>query len=160
MKRTKRLSPYLETEIWDKDELFSIIKYEQHKRNKTALALLWDLDARPHEIALLQLKHIRLNERYGEGEIPHEDKTGSGPILLASSFPYVRDGLNEHQYKKELQARLICSILDGAPIKADQINEVMKQLRKRIERLLKNGEITDKIEKENIPMLVKINYFL
>jgi len=64
MKRSKRLSPCLKTKIWDKDELFFIIKYEQHKRNKAALALLWALDARPHEIALLQLKHIRLNERY------------------------------------------------------------------------------------------------
>ena len=26
--RTKRLSPYTETEIWDRDELFTIIKYE------------------------------------------------------------------------------------------------------------------------------------
>jgi integrase/recombinase XerD len=28
-KRTKRLSPYSETEIWDRDELFTILKYEQ-----------------------------------------------------------------------------------------------------------------------------------
>jgi len=31
-----------------------------------------------------------------EGEIPHEAKTGTGPILLTCSFPYVRDWLNEH----------------------------------------------------------------
>ena len=30
-KKTKRLSPYLETELWDKDELALIIKYEQFK---------------------------------------------------------------------------------------------------------------------------------
>ena len=113
------------------------------------------MDARPHEIVLLQLKHIRLNERCGEGEIPHEAKTGSGPILLASSFPYVRDWFNEHPYKNEPQAKLICSILNGAPIKADQINEIMKQLRKRIERFLKNGEITDRTEKEKLEYLLK-----
>ncbi|AFU58105.1 hypothetical protein Ngar_c11650 [Candidatus Nitrososphaera gargensis Ga9.2] len=27
-KKTKRLSPYSETEIWDKDELLTIVKYE------------------------------------------------------------------------------------------------------------------------------------
>jgi integrase/recombinase XerD len=101
MKRTKRLSPYLETEIWDRDELFAIIKYEQYKRNKAVLALLWDLDARPHEVALLQIKHIRLKEKYGEGEIPHEAKTGSGPVLLTFSFSYLRDWLNEHPFKNE-----------------------------------------------------------
>lgn len=90
-KRTKRLSPYLETEIWDRDELFIIIKYEPFKRNKAALALLWDLDARPYEVTLLKIKHIRLKEKYGEGEIPHEAKTGSDPLLLTFSFPYVRN---------------------------------------------------------------------
>jgi len=35
-----------------------------------------------------------MRERYGEGEVPHEAKTGGGPILLTYSFPYVRDWLN------------------------------------------------------------------
>ena len=82
-KKTKRISPYVESEIWDKDELLSILKYEPHKRNKAAITLMWDLDARPHEITLLKIKHLRLREKYGEGEIPHEAKTGSGPILLS-----------------------------------------------------------------------------
>ena len=116
MKRSKRLSPYLETEIWDRDELFTIMKYDPYKRNKAALALLWDLNARPHEITLLKIKHIRLKEKYGEGEIPHEAKTGSGPSLLTFSFPYVRDWLNEHPFKNEPNARLICNLLTGAPI--------------------------------------------
>ncbi len=54
-KKTKRITPYSDTEIWEKDELLSIIKYEPFKRNKAALTLLWDLDARPHEIALLKI---------------------------------------------------------------------------------------------------------
>jgi hypothetical protein len=51
-KRTKRLSPYSESEIWEKDELHFIIKYDTNKRNKAILALLWDLNARNHEIIL------------------------------------------------------------------------------------------------------------
>jgi hypothetical protein len=47
-KKTKRLSPCSETEIWEKDKFLSIIKYEPYKRNKTALALMWDLNARNH----------------------------------------------------------------------------------------------------------------
>ena len=71
--KTKRLSPYSENEIWDKDELISIVKYETHKRNKAILTLLWDLNARNHEISLLRLKNIRIREKYGEGEIPKEE---------------------------------------------------------------------------------------
>jgi integrase/recombinase XerD len=54
-KKTKRLSPYSETEIWDRDEILSVVKYEPYKRNKAALTLLWDLDARNHEITLLNI---------------------------------------------------------------------------------------------------------
>ena len=68
--------------------MLTIIKYERYKRNKAILSLLWDLNAHPHEVTLLRIKHIRLKERYGEGKIPHEAKTGTGPILLTISFPY------------------------------------------------------------------------
>jgi integrase/recombinase XerD len=44
-KKTRRLSPYSETEIWDREEVLCIVKYERYKRNKAALTLLWDLDA-------------------------------------------------------------------------------------------------------------------
>jgi integrase/recombinase XerD len=98
-KKTKRLSPYLETEIWDRDELLTVVKYESYIRNKAALTLFWDLDARNHEVILLKIKHIRLREKYGEGEVPHEAKTGGGPILLTCSFPYVRDWLNNHPFR-------------------------------------------------------------
>ena len=155
MKRTKRLSPYSETEIWDREEIFTIIKYEPYKRNKAALSLLWDLNARPHEITLLKIKHIRLREKYGEGEIPHQAKTGSGPLLLTFSFPYLRDWLNEHPFKNEPDARLICNLLTGAPIRSDQINEMMKQLQKRISRLLVTDKITDIKEKETLHHLIK-----
>jgi integrase/recombinase XerD len=80
-KRTKRLSPYGEHEIWDIKELQAVIKYEPHKRNKAILSLLWDLNGRNHKITLLRLKHIRLNEQYWEGEIPYQAKTGSQNIL-------------------------------------------------------------------------------
>lgn len=116
-RRTKRLSPYSESEIWERDELLTIVKYEPFARNKAALTLFWDLDARNHEITLLKIKNIRLREKYGEGDIPYQAKTGSGPILLTFSFPYVRDWLNEHPFKNSPDARLICSLLNGSPIK-------------------------------------------
>jgi hypothetical protein len=87
-------------EVYDKNKLDTNINYESYKRNKAILSLLWDLDARPHELTLLKIKHIRLKDKYGEGEIVHEAKTGSGPILLTCSFPYVRDWLNEHPFRK------------------------------------------------------------
>ena len=153
-KKTKRLSPYGENEIWELDELQTIIKYEPHKRNKAALALMWDLSGRNHEITLLKLRHIRLREKYGEGEIPHQSKTGSGPVLLTCSFPYVRDWLNEHPFRNQPDSRLICNLMTGAPVKPEALWTMMKCLRARIVRLLDSGSITDTKEQQKLDYLL------
>ena len=153
-KKTKRLSPYNESEIWDKEELLSIVKYEPYKRNKAILTLLWDFNARPHEITLMRIKNLRLKEKYGEGEVPYEAKTGSGPILLTFSFPYVRDWLNEHPFKNEPNARLVCNLTTGGPVKPNAIWDMMRQLKIRIKRLLDNNEITDTKEQEKLQYLI------
>jgi integrase/recombinase XerD len=154
-KKTKRLSPYSETEIWDKDELLAVIKYQPYLRNKAALTLFWDLDARNHEVTMLKIKNVRLREKYGEGEVPYEAKTGSGPMLLTCSFPYIRDWLNEHPFRNNPEARLICNLHNGAPVKPESMWSMMKQLRGRIARLLGKGEITDPKEREILEYLLR-----
>lgn len=154
-KKTKRVSPYIENELWEKDDILTLIKYESYKRNKAILALLWDLDARPHEITSLKIKHIRLREKYGEGQIPCETKTGGGPILLTLSFPYVRDWLNEHPLSNEPDARLICNLYNGAPLNPDSIDKMMKQLRDRIKCLVYDNEIKDQNEREKLEYLLE-----
>ena len=154
-KHTKRLSPYSESEIWELEELLTIVKYEPYLRNKAILTLMWDLDARPHEITLLKIKHIRLKEKYGEGEIPCEAKTGAGPILLTCSFPFVRDWLNEHPFRNEPNARLICNLYNGSPIIPKTLWNMMDQLKKRIIRILEHGELKDKGEIEKLQYLLR-----
>src|SRR5215208_6300838 len=153
-KKTKRLSPYNECDIWEKEELISIIKYEAYKRNKAILSLLWDFNARPHEITLMRIKNLRLREKYEEGEVPYEAKTGSGPILLTFLFPYIRDWLNEHPFRNEPNARLVCSLTTGGAVKPNAIWDIMKQLKIRIKRLLDNNEIADTKEREKLEYLI------
>jgi integrase/recombinase XerD len=154
-KHTKRLSPYSETEIWERDELLTIIKFEPYLRNKAILTLMWDLNARPHEITLLRIKHIRLKERYGEGEVPSEAKTGGGPILLTCSFPYVRDWLNEHPFRNEPNARLICNLYNGSPIVPKTLWNMMEQLKRRIIKILDHDELDDKEEIQKLRYLLR-----
>jgi integrase/recombinase XerD len=154
-KKTKRLSPYSESEIWDRDELLAIFRYEPYLRNKAALTLSWDLDARNHEVTMLKIKNVRLRDKYGEGEVPYEAKTGSGPMLLTCSFPYVRDWLNEHPFRNNPEARLICNLYNGAPIKPEAMWSMMKQLRDRIARLLDKGQITNAKEREILEYLLR-----
>jgi integrase/recombinase XerD len=70
-KNTKRLSPYSQTDIWDRDEILVVVKYQPYLRNKAALTLFWDLDARNHEVTMLKIKNVRLRDKYGEGEVPY-----------------------------------------------------------------------------------------
>lgn len=90
-----RDSLYHITEIWEKDEVLTIVAYAPNQ----VITLLWDPDARPHEITALRIKDVILREQYGEGIIPSNTKTG--PILLTSSFTYIRDWI-----KNEPNARL------------------------------------------------------
>jgi hypothetical protein len=55
---------------------------------------------------------------------------------------------------------LICNLINGSQITADNIDKVMKQLRERIFRLLKNGENTNRDEKETIEYIQgKLKFF-
>jgi hypothetical protein len=56
--------------------------------------------------------------------------------LLTVSFPYVRDWLNEHPFKNEPNARLICNLHNGAPIKPEALQTKTGQLKRRILRTL------------------------
>lgn len=85
-KKPLRESPYDINDIWELDELLTVISYEPELRNQAVITLLWDLDARNHEITALRIKDIVLDEQYGEGSIPSNTKTGGGPILLTSSL--------------------------------------------------------------------------
>ncbi|MGB7956679.1 MAG: hypothetical protein WCF23_22130 [Candidatus Nitrosopolaris sp.] len=154
-KKSTRKSPYSESQIWDRDELLSILKYEPEIRNKAILTLLWDLDARNHEVTALKIGNIRLRERYAEGEIPHNTKTGGGPIVLACSFPYVRDWLNRHPFKNIPESRLICNLRNGAPLKPDALCNMMKQLRNRIIAIVQNCSLKDSKEKGKLEFLLQ-----
>jgi integrase/recombinase XerD len=154
-KKSIRKSPYSENQIWDREDLLTVVKYEPEIRNKAILTLLWDLDARNHEITELRIGNIRFQERYAEGEIPHNTKTGGGPFLLACSFPYVREWLNKHPFKNTANARLICNLQNGAPIKPDSLCTVMKQLRHRIIRMLESGIISNFEEKQKLQYLLR-----
>jgi integrase/recombinase XerD len=75
-------------------------------------------------------------------------------MLLTFSFPYVRDWINLHPFKGQQEARLICNLQTGAPIKSDQINEIKEQLKERIKLLVDNGEIIELKEKEKLEHLL------
>ncbi len=155
-KKPLRSSPYGINDIWELKDVLTVVAYEPELRNQAIVTLLWDLDARSHEATALRIKDIILNEQYGEGIIPPNTKTGGGPILLTSSFTYVRDWINKHPFKNEPNARLICNLRTGAPIKSEAIWKVLNRLRKYIKRLVENGSIIDEQKKQKLEYLLRV----
>ena len=66
-------------------------------------------------------------------------KLGQDQFYLTCSFPYVRDWLNEHPFRNESNASLICNIKTGAPITAEALWTVMKQLQEKNYSIIKRG---------------------
>jgi integrase/recombinase XerD len=154
-KKPLRESPYDINDIWELDDVLTIVAYEPELRNQAIITLLWDLDARPHEITALRIKDILLNEQYGEGNIPSNTKTGGGPILLTSSFTYVRGWINKHPFKNEPNARVICNLYTGAPVTSQTIWQVLDQLRDRIMRLAES--LADDVQqKQKLEYLLRV----
>lgn len=148
-KKALRESPYDASQIWERDEVLKIVEYEPEPRNKAIITLLWDMDARNHEITALRVGDIVFKEQYAEGTIPYNTKTGGGSILLTCSFPYVRDWLNQHPFKNEAKASLICSLNKppGAPVRSSVIWAVLERLRLRIKRIVENDETSKDVQK-------------
>jgi site-specific recombinase XerD len=82
-------SPYDISDVWELDDVLTIVQYEPELRNQAIITLLWDANGRNHEIAALRIRDIILNEQYGEDTIPSNTKTGGGPFLLRSSFSII-----------------------------------------------------------------------
>jgi integrase/recombinase XerD len=158
IKSKKRLrdSPYDVNHIWELNDVLTIVSYEPELRNQAIITLLWELDARNHEISALRVRDIILDEQYGEGTIPSNTKTGGGPILLISSFTYVRDWINKYPFKNEPNARLLCNLYTGAPVRPEAIWQVLNQLRLRIKRLVESGSIIDEQQKQKMEHLLRV----
>jgi hypothetical protein len=52
--------------------MLRILPYATHIRNKPAITLFWDLNARSHKITKLAIHDVSLRENYGEGEMAKE----------------------------------------------------------------------------------------
>lgn len=145
---------YSAAETWEFNELLSILKYEQDPRSKAAITLAWDINARNQDIVNIKNKNIRFKAQYAEGEIP-KGKTGSRPIVLAYSYPYVREWYNIHPLKNEPNAYFICEARTGRGIKSDQVRYMMNHLKDTIKTLLEREEIKDPEERARLENLLK-----
>jgi len=150
--KQKLLSPYSVTQKWTLEEFMLASSKESDIERRAAFRMLWDLDARPHEVLLIKRKNIRFQEKYAEGEIP-DGKTGPGGFVLTNSFWDVATWYNEHPFKHP-EVPLICDST-GQALQPETLRKWLYELRDKITKMLQNGSIKDQQEASKLKHFVE-----
>ncbi|HEY7079174.1 MAG TPA: hypothetical protein VH500_05700 [Nitrososphaeraceae archaeon] len=97
--RRKEQSIYKPTDLWAEEDDVMFLRYCPSKRMKCYHTISRDTSCRPHEILRLKIKDIVFktagNCQYAEVVV--NGKTGTRPIQLIDSLPYLKDYL-EHEH--------------------------------------------------------------
>ena len=112
--KRKEKSIYKPSDLWTPEDDLLFLKYCPSKRDKCYHAISRDLSARPHEILKLKIRDISFKtvpsgRQYVEVVV--NGKTGTRPIPLINSIPYLKDYLDhEHPMPNNPNAPLICGV--------------------------------------------------
>ena len=105
----KEKSIYKPTDLWSQDDDQLFLRYIPSIRDKCYHTVARDTACRPHEILGIKVKDIDFkmagDRQYAE--ILVNGKTGSRSIPLINSIPYVKDWIDSHPQKTNLNAYLI-----------------------------------------------------
>jgi integrase/recombinase XerD len=109
--KRKEKSIYKPSDLWTPEDDLLFLKYCPSKRDKCYHAISRDLSARPHEILKLKIRDIAFktigSSQYAEVVV--NGKTGTRPIPLINSIPYLKDYLDhEHPQPGNPNSPLIC----------------------------------------------------
>jgi integrase/recombinase XerD len=112
--KRKEKSIYKPSDLWTQEDDLLFLRYCPSKRDKCYHAISRDLSCRPHEILDLKIKDIafKTTSNYQYAEVLVNGKTGSRPIPLISSIPYLKDWLDSHPQRCNPKAFLIVSLSD------------------------------------------------
>jgi len=156
--KRKEESIYKPDDLWTTEDDRMFLKYCSDKRIQCYHAVSRDTSARPSEILRLRVKEINFKSAGDKtyAQIFVSGKTGSRPIPLFNSIPYVKDWLNDHPQPGNPNAFLIPSKARGSfgrKLSAVSLNGIYREYQtKRFPRLLndENVPIEDKNKIRNL----------
>ena len=97
LKRREK-SCYKPTDLWTQEDDLLFLKWVTDKRDRCYHTMARDLSARPHEILNLKIKDIvfKTTGKVQYAEVLVNGKTGTRPIPLIQSIPYIKEWLSNH----------------------------------------------------------------
>jgi integrase/recombinase XerD len=114
IKRLKRkeISCYKPSDLWNQEDDLLFLRWVTNKRDRCYHTMARDLSARPHEILNLKIKDVVFktagNKQYAEVLV--NGKTGSRPIPLIQSIPYVKEWLSNHPRRNNPNSSLFIGL--------------------------------------------------
>jgi integrase len=97
--RRKETSIYKPSDLWTQQDDLLFLKYCPSKRDRCYHAISRDLSCRPHEILKLKIRDLSFKS-VGTAqyvEVVVNGKTGTRPIPIINSIPYLKDYL-DHEH--------------------------------------------------------------
>jgi integrase len=159
--RRKEKSIYKPTDLWTQQDDLLFLKYCPSSRDRLYHSLSRDTSCRPDEILKLKIKDITFkiaSNHYQYAEALVNGKTGSRPILLIDSIPYLKDYLDhEHPQPGNPNSPLICGTgkVLGRHIKPNTIYKIYDQYKKQaFPKLLESPSVLPE-DKQKIRELLK-----
>ena len=98
--KRKEKSIYKPTDMWTTEDDLLFLKYCPTKRMKCFHVMAKDTSCRPHELLKLRIKDVNFKitpDKYQYAELMVNGKTGSRPLVLIDSIPYLKDYL-DHEH--------------------------------------------------------------
>lgn len=108
--KRKEQSIYKPADLWTTEDDLLFLKYCPSKRIRCYHVMAKDSSCRPHEILKLRIKDVQFRTagNYQYAEVVVNGKTGTRPLPLINSLPYVKDYLShEHPQPGNPNAILI-----------------------------------------------------
>ena len=159
--KRKETSIYKPSDLWTQQDDLLFLKYCPSKREKCYHTVSRDTSCRPHEITKLKIRDIVFkttgNSQYAEALV--NGKTGTRPIPLIDSIPYLKDYLDhEHPQPGNPNAPLICGTGKGLGrhISPLRIYSIYNDLKKQVfPKLLESPEVLPEDKKKIVELLKK-----
>jgi uncharacterized protein YihD (DUF1040 family) len=161
IKRLKRkeISCYKPSDLWSQEDDLLFLKWVTNKRDRCYHTMARDLSARPHEILNLKIKDVVFkiagNKQYAEVLV--NGKTGSRPIPLIQSIPYVKEWLSNHPSRNNSNSPLFIGLAKnsmGKQLTVHSIHGIYKDYKEKFfPKLLQDNTIPNE-DKEKIKHLL------
>jgi hypothetical protein len=159
LKRKEISSCYKPSDLWTQEDDLVFLKWVTNKRDRCYHTMARDLSARPHEILNLKIKDIVFktagDKQYAEVLV--NGKTGSRPIPLIQSIPYVKEWLSNHPSRNNPNSPLFVGLgrnSMGKPITINGLYGIYKDYKENFfPKLLEDTTIPNE-DKERIKALL------